>query len=452
MINNISRLIKRYFNLLIRITLCLTILVIGVIAYLMLSSITQKSIEKPPEQLLKTLITVPVTIKDYRYEFSGYGTVKPSTEIKVSSELKGHINYESPELKEGNLVKKGEILLKIDDIDYKLAVKEAETQLVSYEVKIEIAKQDIKDGNEMLETKLKTRELENIDYERKVELRKKDAISIRTVEDARKKLSIAKHDYIKSRSEIKKNKLELRSLKASLERAKIALEQAQSNLKRSTVKAPVNGRLENISVSCEEYVSNGTLLFEINNRDELSIDVPVEVNDALYLMNLDQNSDNIENTSWFKLLNNISSNIFWTGDLKKYKWSGQVVRVKKFNPETRTLTLNVKPIKYTGSIKKSVPLVEGMFCKVYFKGKTIKDTVKIPWAGLQINGKIFVVDKDNIVEERTPNIINTNNDEIVISSKGLIKGEHIVTQRIPQNIVNGTKVKILTLKSENISE
>jgi RND family efflux transporter MFP subunit len=433
----------------IRITSCVLILTLGIIAFLLLSSISHKPKIKPPEQLLKTLITVPVNIHDYRYEFIGYGSVKPSTEIAVSSELKGHVVFESPELSEGNFVKKGTVLLKIDDIDYRLALKEAETQVVEYSVKIEMAEQNIIDGKDMLTTKLRTRELENKDYERKVELRKKDAISIRTVEDARKKLSEARHDYIKANNEIKKTELELKYFDASLERAKIKLTQAQKNLEKSSVKAPIDGRLENISVTCDEYVSDGSLLFEINNGDNISIDVPVEVDDALYLMDFTgESSKSFKNEGWFKLIGNTSVSIFWTGDLEHYMWVGKIVRIKKFNAETRTLTLNVKPTGYAGKNLKTVPLVEGMFCKIQFKGKTIKNTVNIPWAALQLNGKIFVVNKKNIVEERAPKILNSSNNEIIISSKGIKKGEHIVAQRIPQNIVNGTEVKILSLKSD----
>ena len=429
-----------------RTILCLLILAFGIMSFLLLSSVSHKPNKKSSEKLLKTLITIPVNIQDYRYEFIGYGTVKPSTEITVSAEINGHVVYENPDFAEGNFVEKDTVLLKIDDIDYQLALKEAETQVISYTVKIEMMKHDIEDGKEMLKTKLKFRELEENDYNRRVELREKDAISIRSLEDARKELSTAKYEYIKADNEIKKNELELTSLIADLARAKVKRKQAQLNLEKSSVKAPISGRLENISISGEEFVSVGTTLFEINKANDVDIDVPIEIDDALYLMDL--SNDPSGNTKWFRFLKDISATIFWTGDLKRYKWSGKIVRVKNFDAETRTLTLKVKPIKYTGSIKKTVPLVEGMFCKILFKGKTVKNTIEIPWAALQLSEKIFVVNKNNIVEERASEILNSNNNEIIISSNGFKEGEHIVTQRIPQNIVNGTKVKIISLKKE----
>jgi RND family efflux transporter MFP subunit len=457
MVQNIQKVIFKALNnaklnntkvkIIFRIILCIFILAFGIISYFILSATPHTPNKKPSEKLLKTLITAPIHIRDYKYKFTGYGTVKPSTEISVSSEVKGHIIYESPKLKEGNFVKKGTILLKIDDIDYQMALKDAETQLISYAVKIKMAKHDIKDGKDMLRTKLKSLELEENDYNRKNHLKKKGAISTGSLEAARIKLSEARHAYIKINNEIKKFELELESLRANLARAKVKQIQAQAQLNKCMVKAPISGRLEKISLSSGEYVSDGTILFELNNKKDIEIDVPVDINDALYLTDFENNSsETLKAENWLKLIKNTSITIYWTGNIEKYKWRGKIARIKKFDAETRTLTLEVKPTKYIGKTLNSVPLIEGMFCKIQFKGKTIKNTVMIPWAALQLNEKIFVVDKKNIVEERTPQILNSNNNEIIISAKGIEEGEHIVTQRIPQNIVNGTKVKILVLK------
>ena len=443
---------SKRFKFVIQLILCLGILIFGIITFILLSSISQKPQQKSPESLIKTLIAVPVNIRNYRYEFTGYGTVKPSVEISVSSEVTGQIVYESPALEEGNFVQKGTVLLKIDDIDYRLALKEAETEALSLGLKIKMTSQDIVDGKDLLETRAKALELDEIDLKRREQLNKKGAISNRALEEAKRKVSDARHQLIQERNLIAKYELELESLKADLAKAKVKRQQADKNLRKTVIKAPINGRLEDISISEEEYVSPGAFLFEINDRRNLSIDVPIEIEDALYLMDfVNQAKESAVDTGdWFRIIKNTAVRIYWTGDFKLCKWSGKIVRVKKFDAETRTLTLKVDPVKYIGSNKETVPLVEGMFCKMDFVGKEIKNSVKIPWAALQLNGGVYVVGKDSIVNEIFPKILNSNNNEIIISAKGLKEGEHIISQRIPESVVNGTKVNILKASPEKL--
>ncbi|MCF7792065.1 MAG: biotin/lipoyl-binding protein [Victivallales bacterium] len=461
MLTLIKQIIKKVFvateekdiriKLFARTTLCIIIILSGVGLFKLFSSFPQKPKIKPPEKLLKTLITVPVNIKDYRYSFTGYGTVKPLNEIKVSSEVKGNIIYENELLEEGNFVKKGTVLLKIEKIDYELALKEAKAKIDSFKIKINMTKQNIEDGKELLAAKLRMLELCRNDCRRMGQLSRQNAVSTKKFEEAEKYLTEAKHSYIKEKNLITNNKLKLKSLQTDLERAKVSKKQAAKNLQRTVIKAPINGRLENINVTTDEYVSNGTPLFEINSNDKVEIDVPVEIKDALYLMDYSNTGAHLESSykkSWFNLINNISVKIFWTGDLNLCKWTGKIVRIKNFDAETRTLILNISPVKYIGKNKKTIPLVEGMFCKIIFTGKPIKNTVQIPWAALQLNKKIYVVDKDGIVKEKTPKIINSNQNTVIISSKGLEADKHIVAQRIPEDVVNGTKVKILTLKEQ----
>jgi len=65
---------------------------------------------------------VPVTI-------SSRGTVTPKRQIDLVSEVSGRVVWVAPELLEGGVVRAGETLLRIDPIDYEVALSEAKAAL-----------------------------------------------------------------------------------------------------------------------------------------------------------------------------------------------------------------------------------------------------------------------------------------------------------------------------------
>ena len=126
---------------------------------------------------------------------------------------------------------------------------------------------------------------------------------------------------------------------------------------------------------------------------------------------------------------------------------GKISRIEKFDPETRTVTVVVTPTKFIGKSTNRLPLVAGMYCQVSFTGKELKNVVKIPWSALQLNGHVYVVDKNNVVHEKEVNIKSSRQDQVIISS-GLDAGEKIINQRIPYGVVNGSKVKTVIVNNK----
>ena len=164
-------------------------------------------------------------------------------------------------------------------------------------------------------------------------------------------------------------------------------------------------------------------------------------------INLELNQDK-DGGIWFKKPEGVEVIIEWPEAPERCCWYGRIKRVKKFDPETRTVVLMTTATKRykTTTKEKELPLVAGMFCRVTFKGRTVKNAATIPWIALQLNDKIAVVGEDSRLEERTPKIELVNQDNIIITG-GIKSGEKVITQRLPRGIVNGTKVKVIEVSS-----
>jgi multidrug resistance efflux pump len=64
------------------------------------------------------------------------GNVQPSQVWSAVSQVSGKIIELHPRLKQGALIKANEILLKIDPIDYQLAITQAETEIEAAKVQL----------------------------------------------------------------------------------------------------------------------------------------------------------------------------------------------------------------------------------------------------------------------------------------------------------------------------
>ena len=75
----------------------------------------------------------------------------------------------------------------------------------------------------------------------------------------------------------------------------------------------------------------------------------------------------------------------------------------------------VKPLKPLKQHEGNFPLVEGMFCRVTFEGKEMKNALKVPLNAIQISGCIYVVDKKTGKSKEIPaNIIRYDNYQAII--------------------------------------
>ena len=78
--------------------------------------------KKRPEILAPMVRTVEVRAGKQSISISGEGTVRPLNEISLVPQVGGKIQYVAPFLVNGGAFKKGDTLLRIESIDYELAV------------------------------------------------------------------------------------------------------------------------------------------------------------------------------------------------------------------------------------------------------------------------------------------------------------------------------------------
>lgn len=212
-----------------------------------------------------------VELRDIIETVTANGKIQPEKDIKVSPFISGEIVKLT--VKEGDQVKTGQLLAKIDPEMYQSAYDRAEASLNSQKASVAQAKASLAQAEaEFLQNRL--------DFERNQQLWEKQVIS-----DAEFERIEASYDMSKSRVDAAAETLS--AAKFQVKSSEASLREARENLTRTAVFAPQNGTVSLLTVEKGERVqgasqfSAGTELMRIANLSNMEVHVEVNENDIV---------------------------------------------------------------------------------------------------------------------------------------------------------------------------
>lgn len=204
----------------------------------------------------KEVETQKVVLMDIVEKVSATGKIQPEKEVKISSEVSGEI-IQLP-FREGNQVKKGELLVKINpDLIQSMVSRSQATY------------QNIKAGLEQAEASLKEAKAS---YERNKQLFEKGIIS--------------KSEWDKAISGYEIAQASKQSAYYNLQSAGASVNEAMDNLSRTTIYSPMDGTISKLDVELGERVVGtqqmaGTEILRVANLDNMEVEIDVNENDIV---------------------------------------------------------------------------------------------------------------------------------------------------------------------------
>jgi len=214
------------------------------------------------------LIAIPVVSQ---------GSIKAKTYIKLVAEVSGRISQMAKLRFNGGFFKKGQLLLSIDDADYRLAMVRAEAQVAA-------AKQQL--------------------------------IRVQTeAGQARYDLKQIGRDPSKSTSYALREP-QLAEAQANLQAAQAELEIAGLQMQRTRVLAPFDGRVMNKQVDVGQYVSTGTLLADIYSTEMVTVRLPLSLHQTELLgIQLTNNQQRVNSVKIKLIAESASGNYQWLASM-----------------------------------------------------------------------------------------------------------------------------------------
>ena len=331
---------------------------------------------------------------DYEVSVASYGTVQPKTQSFLVAQVGGMVVSVSENFRDGAFIKKGDLLLQIDERDF--------------DIEVNVAKANLADAKQAYAQELAQSEQALKDWQ-----------SLGLKGDP---------------NDLVLRKPQLESARSNLLAAESSLDRAEINLERTKIVAPFDGRLINSFVDVGQVVASNTQLGEIYATDYVEVRLPLK-NSDLGFVDLPENYvDSKELTGNYPDV--VLTSGFGNGDT----WIGEIVRVESVIDTSARQLHVIAQIDNPFSTDHTSPIKIGQYVTAEISGTTMNDAVVIPNTAIYQNSFVYIAE-EGVVQRRDIDIAWQSSTDTVISS-GIEYGDRLVVTPLGQ-VTSGTRIEII---------
>jgi len=358
------------------------------------------------DEIVFDVQTKPVIKGDLFLYVNANGIVRAAEELELTSNISGVIT--TLNIFEGKEVKKGELLVGLDDREYELALNDARVKVTDSRVEYGfLAMETPGDTTNNPKARAITERIQKLDKD---------------FNDG--KISELKYNALKDELDMKliftgAKREEIIQNKSGLTTAINAYKRAKLNYEYSKISAPFNGTVGDFDLVKGQRVNAGQKLCKLFNSSTLRIDVGVLENDITKIKV--GNLTKVEVPSI-------------TGET----FSGRVVNISPYiDKETKTCKVTIQIQNGSNKLK------PGMFVKVFIESNNLQSRILIPKEALLVRDKrplVFVVEGDLAKWKYIQ--IGEQNDEFIEVTEGLEPRENVIVEG-QYTLAHDAKVRVI---------
>jgi len=370
----------------------------GLCVFWLLLATKNVPVKSEPTILSPLVRVMTAQPQDFRLKVTARGTVIPRTESDLVAEVRGRVIEGSPHLVEGGFFDAGDVLLRLDDREYRIALDRAAATVSLRDSEARLASADAR---------------------RRRELASRGAASAADLEQFESRELVAK---------------------AALQEARAAREQAELDLERTVVRAPFDGRVRERNVDVGQFVAPGAKLGRIFAVDYSEVRLPIRIDELVYL---DASLDFVGSAAGFEGAPVVLSARLGGRDLT---WDARIERAEAaIDEQTRMLSLVARvddPYRLADGTRDrdgeaeadaepafekvaKTPLPPGLFVTAEIEGRLIEDVFVLPLMALRDGNQVFVHDSEGRLRVRDVSVVRRDRDRVVVD-EGIEAGEEIV--------------------------
>lgn len=363
------------------------IVVVAILVTLIMIRMGKKKPGKKPKAKAPVVRVLQVSPANIQAEINATALIEANQTLTLSPEISGRVSWISPKFRNGEVVKKGEVLLRLDSRDAALAVKQNR-------VNVERAKL-------------------NLEQEKaRGEIAKEEWTVLGEGGDA--------SDMVLREPQLRVAELNLLSAESALAKAKLTLS-------RTSVRAPFKATVSSENVSLGQVVSPQSPLARLLELGKMKATVTVPI-DQITWIDI-PGIASVKKGSSVILTQNI-------GTGKQIKREGKVTAlVGEIDQQTRRAKLNIIIPAVSNN---EMPLLPGAFVDANIKGKVVENSVSIPREGISAGMNAWKVTNDSSLVKFNFERLWGTKDHIVVNV--LEEGSINLALNLPQAPVSGMKV------------
>lgn len=332
-----------------------------------------------------SVVVKEVETKDVIRKFEAPARVVSVSRIKVVARISGYLTKSY--FKEGDVVKKGQVLFEIEPQEYKLAVDKARANLANSEAQLIYYEKQLKRAQELV-----------------------------------------KHDYI-AKAQYDQTLAQRDSYKAQVALNKSAYQDALRNLSYTKVTAPVDGQVGMIQITVGNYVTaQSGPLTTLNSINPIYVSFPLETKNYNELLKVDK-------------VQNVKRKVdLYFSSGKKYEYVG----VQDFHDNSVDVTTGSIMMRATFENPDGA-LINGDYVTVYVYSNEKENLSVVPQIAVMENPQykyVYKLDAKGLPQIQKIETMGQEGQDWIIKS-GLNAGDKVVVSGL-QAVIPGNKVRIMS--------
>ncbi|WOE69462.1 efflux RND transporter periplasmic adaptor subunit [Hydrogenimonas thermophila] len=329
--------------------------------------------------LVETIKPKPI---DKPIEVEAFGTVIPVRTQTLSARVSSQIVYISPRLIPGSVVKKGELLIELDDTDFRLALKKSRSNVEN--AKLQLSQEVENQKSAMFEF----------------------SMADQNVSEAQKRY-ILRYPHVEA-------------AKANLEAQKAALKRAEIDLKRCKIYAPFTAVVLNVTSAVGDVVGSSKALATLARADAFWVRTAISL-ETLNKLNIPGYNAQKGSKVVVKGIN------------------GVIEGVEKMVDESSKMAYLL--IRIDDPLNRKEPLFLNEFVRLEIEGRVIKNIIEIPSKALHSNDEVWIVGDDKHLHIRRANVVWSKGDKLYIDAN-ILKSDELIVTTLIENPVDGMLLRV----------
>jgi multidrug efflux pump subunit AcrA (membrane-fusion protein) len=368
--------------------------------------------------------TAPAIVRELPQYFEATGSLTGDEQTDIAPSMAGKVVAIGVDM--GSYVKRGQMIVRLDDVDAKLRVQQQQAQLDQMKASLRQAEEkvgirpgqsfDLNKIPEVNNAKVAL-DLAEKNLRRSEKLIESGDISRSLYDQQKAQRDQLREVYEGALSLARQNYAAVMTARANLANAESQLNLARRNLSYALVFSPIDGFVSERTADLGEYVSPTTKVATIvrTNPLRLRIDIPEQ---AIPAISVGQ-SVSVTTSAW-----------------PDKNFSGRIARVSpNVTPASRTLTVEAEVENSSGALK------PGQFATVRILQSRAQPAVLVPARAVRTEAgvsRVFVI-KDGHAQERVVQLGQTEGDLVQIKN-GIAGDEQVATGNVEQ-LADGLAVR-----------
>ena len=432
--------LKSYFSLFIALGLAIVIAIIMVKSKPAMQHMATEMPSKAVEIITAKYIPFSTRI-------TAYGNVEPAITLDSTAEVSGKISYVHPNLKAGETIPAGTVVVRIEAKDYALSLAQTQSDLDASRSTLQELDEEEKSTRRSLKLAQKNLKVGEAEYARIKDVYDRKVVTKSALDAEEQKMIQLRQSLEELQGKINSYESRRQSVKSQIARAEQEVQNRETILGRTEVLLPFDARIGEVSIDKNEFVAVGSPLFE-------AIDLKgVEITAQLPLDSMRKLVSHLEGTpasdeqiihAGGRINDRLNlRTIVRLNSMPHAVWQARVLRISDSIDATRqTLGLVVGVDNPYDKIipGKRPPLIKGMYTAVDIFAPE-RPAMVVPRKAVH-QGRVYIANSDNRLEIRPVDIQLIQGDLVVIRS-GINQGERvIITDLIP--VIEGMPLQITT--------